>query len=234
VGAQADQCSVYPATLAALGDAADALALSLDIVYADPLMPEDQLHAVMAGVDGILLPGGAAMCNVTGQVRAAHYALHHNIPVLGLCLGMQTMSTAIVQKMLGSLKANLAEADPDAEIKTFVPLSDTPAFPVHRLGSHIMHVRPGTRMHAILGDEFTVRYNHRFHLEPALKAGLEEYGLLISGTDVTGKIADGIEYTRHPFYLGVQGHPELSSLRVNPHPLLTAFLKAADGERRSF
>ncbi|PKE29050.1 CTP synthase [Rahnella sp. AA] len=227
VGAQADQCSVYPATLASLGDAADALALSLDIVYADPLALEDHLHEVMANVDGILLPGGAAMCNVAGQICAAHYALNRNIPVLGLCLGMQTMTTAIVQKMMGSLKANLAEADPDAEIKTFVPLKETPTFPVHRLGSHTMHVRAGSRMHEILGDEFIVRYNHRFHLEPALKAGLEAFGLHISGTDVSGKIADGIEYTRHPFYLGVQGHPELSSLRVKPHPLLTAFLKAA-------
>ncbi|AVF34007.1 glutamine amidotransferase-related protein [Rahnella sikkimica] len=231
VGAQSDQCSVYPATLAALGDAADALMLSLDIVYAAPMALEDHLHEVMESVDGILLPGGAAMCNVSGQISAAHYALNRNIPILGLCLGMQTMTTAIVQKMVGSSKANLAEADPDAAIKTFVPLSNTPAFPVHRLGNHTMLTQPDSKLREILGETFTVRYNHRFHLEPALKVGLEAYGLRISGTDITGQIADGIEFPRHPFYLGVQGHPELSSLRIKPHPLLTAFLKAAGLKR---
>ncbi|CAM3774489.1 MULTISPECIES: glutamine amidotransferase-related protein [Rahnella] len=232
VGAQSDQCSVYPATLAALGDAADALSLSLDIVYAAPLALEEHLHEVMENVDGILLPGGAAMCNVAGQICAAHYALNRNIPVLGLCLGMQTMTTALVQKMLGSEKANLTEADPDAEIKTFIPLADTPTFPVHRLGNHLMYSRAGSRLHDILGGEYPVRYNHRFHLDPGLKPALEEYGVQISGTDITGKIADGIEYTRHPFYLGVQGHPELSSLHVKPHPLLMAFLETAGLQRR--
>jgi len=231
VGSQSDQCSIYPATLAALGDAADALSLSLDMVYAAPQALEDHLHEVMENVDGILLPGGSAMCNVTGQICAAHYALNRNIPILGLCLGMQTMTTAIVQKMLGSTKANLAEAYANAEIKTFIPLTDTPTFPVHRLGDYQMHCRPGSRLNDILGDEFTVRYNHRFHLEPELKPDLEKFGLHISGTDATGKIADGIEFTHHPFYLGVQGHPELSSLRVKPHPLLTAFLKAAGSKR---
>ncbi|WP_198670064.1 gamma-glutamyl-gamma-aminobutyrate hydrolase family protein [Rahnella sp. NRRL B-41462] len=230
VGAQSEQCTTYPATLAALGDAADALSVSLDMVYAAPQVLEDHLHEVMENVDGILLPGGSAMCNVTGQICAAHYALNRHIPILGLCLGMQTMTTAIVQNMMGSAKANLAEADPDADIKTFVPLTNTPTFPVHRLGDHRMHSRPGSRLHEILGDEFIVRYNHRFHLAPELKPDLENHGLLISGTDATGKIADGIEFTRHPFYLGVQGHPELSSLPVKPHPLLIAFLKAASAQ----
>ena len=231
VGAQSDQCTTYPATLAALGDAADALSLSLDIVYATPVALEDHLHEVMENVDGILLPGGSAMCNVNGQICAAHYALNRKIPVLGLCLGMQTMATAVVQNMMGSMKANLAEADPDADIKTFVPLQDTPTLPVHRLGDHQMRSRPGSRLYDILGDEFTVRYNHRFHLDPAWKGDLEKYGLRISGTDLSGKIADGIEFTDHPFYLGVQGHPELSSLRVKPHPLLIAFLNAAGSQR---
>lgn len=228
LGSRRDQLDVYPAIAAALGDAADALALTLDILFASPQEP---LGDTLDRANGVLLPGGASMANVAGQITVARYTLDNDIPTLGLCLGMQTMTTAVAQRMLGSEEVNLAEADPLAPIQSFTPLADTPGHPYHRLGDQTMLSAPGSRMHALLGDRSGMRYNHRFQLNPALKPGLENAGLRISATDDSGTIADGIEFTAHAFYLGVQGHPELSSSRGRPHPLLTAFLTAAAARR---
>ncbi|MDR3430914.1 MAG: gamma-glutamyl-gamma-aminobutyrate hydrolase family protein [Rouxiella aceris] len=228
IGSHQDQAESYPATLAALGDAADALAVELDMLYLSPQTLDGSLHHLLRDIDGVLLPGGSDMRNVAGQIAVAHYCLSHAVPVLGLCLGMQTMATAVIQQMSGSDRANLAEADPLAPVKTFVPLSETPGHPVHRLGDRLMKMRAGTQLAAILGEEFTLRYNHRFHLNPLFKEDLHAFGLTIAASDLSGTIADGIEHSAHPFYIGVQGHPELSSSPQRPHPLITAFLQAAE------
>ncbi|HEY0210739.1 glutamine amidotransferase-related protein [Acerihabitans sp.] len=228
LGSRRDQLDAYPAIAAAIGDAADALSLRVDIIFASPQEP---CAHILARADGVLLPGGASMANVAGQIAAARYTLDNGIPTLGLCLGMQTMTTAVAQRMLRSTDINLAEADPLAPVKSFIPLLDTPGLPRHRLGDRVMLSRPGSRMHRLLGQRSVMRYNHRFQLNPALKADLERYGLRISATDDSGAIADGIELTDHDFYLGVQGHPELSSSPGRPHPLLTALLTAAARRR---
>ena len=227
LGTYQDQIQSYPATLAALGDAADAQGLHVETVFIPPRSPEHVLRSVMQQIDGVILPGGSDMQNVAGQIRVAHYCLRQQIPTLGLCLGMQTMATAVIQQMTGSLFANLAEADPLAAVKTFVPLAEAAAHPEHRLGAKVMSLRKGSQMAAVLGDKATLRYNHRFQLNPLFIDDLEAYGLAVSGTDQSGTIADAIEYAEHPFYLGVQGHPELTSTALQPHPLFSAFLQAS-------
>lgn len=227
LGTYQDQIQSYPATLAALGDAADAQGLHVETVFIPPRSPEHVLRSVMQQIDGVILPGGSDMQNVAGQIRVAHYCLRQQIPTLGLCLGMQTMATAVIQQMTGSLFANLAEADPLAAVKTFVPLAEAAAHPEHRLGAKVMSLRKGSQMAAVLGDKATLRYNHRFQLNPLFIDDLEAYGLAVSGTDQSGTIADAIEYAEHPFYLGAQGHPELTSTALQPHPLFSAFLQAS-------
>ncbi|MEG3132605.1 gamma-glutamyl-gamma-aminobutyrate hydrolase family protein [Rouxiella sp. T17] len=227
VGSYQDQKGSYPATLAALGDAIDAMALNVEVIFLPPQSSAQTLANTLASVDGVVLPGGSDMRNVAGQIRVAHYCLNHKKPILGLCLGMQTMATAAIQQMLGNTQANLAEADPQAAFKTFVPLAAMPGNPVHRLGDDNMFLAAGTHLAAVLGNNTQLRYNHRFHLNPLFKDDLARSGLIISGTDRSGTIADGIEHAAHPFYLGVQGHPELTSSVEQPHPLISAFLRAA-------
>jgi len=227
IGTYSDQLGSYPATLAALGDAAEALGTAVETVFIPPRAPENVLLGTLQDVDGVLMPGGSDMLNVAGQIRVAHYCLQHELPVLGLCLGMQTMATAVIQQMLGNTQANLAEADPLAPLKTFVPLAQTSGHPQHRLGDDVMKMCSDSQLASLLGEEATVRYNHRFQLNPQFKTNLQSYGLTVSGTDRSGTIADGIEYAAHPFYVGVQGHPELTSAAERPHPLISAFLKAA-------
>lgn len=223
IGTQADQTDVYPATLAALGDAADAAHLDLRVRFVSAL---DLNLSDLATVPGIVLPGGSDMGNVPGQIEAARYGLRSMIPTLGLCLGMQSMTTALAQSCAGLEQANMAEAAPDAPIKSFAPMAGTPGLRDHRLGSHTLRFSDQA-LERQLQDHQTIRCNHRFMLAPAVIAPLRKAGLEITATDHSGQIADAIHWPQHPFYKGMQGHPELSSRSGNAHPLIEEFLMAA-------
>lgn len=233
IGTEGDHRNVYPAALAALADAADALKVELDIRFIDPRgLAEAAAARLAGGLDGFLLPGGSDMANVAGQIEAALAGLSGKLPTAGLCLGMQTMATAFSWRVLGRGAANLAEADPDARIKTFVAMAgqcdaEGRRLPEHRTGEQAMRVKPGSELAALLPPEMNVRYNHRFRLSPDLLPVLERAGLRIAAEGLGGAVADAIEADGHPFYKGMQGHPELGSGASGPHPLLVAFLAAA-------
>jgi CTP synthase (UTP-ammonia lyase) len=233
VGAESDHRHVYPAALVALGDAGDAEGIDIDVRFVRPLAlrPQD-VDAVLEDVDGLLLPGGSDMANVPGQILMAAGALRRRTPTIGLCLGMQTMTTAVAQSALGSEDANLAEADPSAPIKTFTPLSEEPSLPPHRLGEKKVVVVEGSRLGDILGAAMSVRCNHRFRLNPELGPVLRAAGLVVSAHDASGQIADAIELAGHPFYFGLQGHPELSGRSDAPHPLIRAFVQVCSQNTR--
>ncbi|SEF00954.1 CTP synthase [Rhizobiales bacterium GAS188] len=227
VGTESDHRRVYPAALAALGDAADVEGIAIDVLFIPPMrLTRHDVDNALIKIDGLLMPGGSDMANVPGQILMAHGALRSRMPTIGLCLGMQTMTTAVAQAALGSNRANLTEADPLAPIKTFVPLSEDRSLPAHRLGEQTIAVAPGSRLADILGPKMTIRCNHRFRLNPELRPLLENAGLCVSAYDGSGRIADAVELAGHPFYLGMQGHPELSSRSGEPHPLIRAFLRA--------
>lgn len=223
VGAYTVQLHVYPATLAALGDAIDALGLSVSVDFVDPRQLDMN---VLEQACGILLPGGSDMVNVPGQLLAARHALDSGTPCVGLCLGMQTMVTALARTLPESREANLDEAEPGAPIKSFVPMADTPGLPVYRLGTQRLSIAD-ERFATLLGEPAQVRCNHRYQLNPELAKVLVEHGMRITATDESGQIIDAIAYPPHPFYMGMQGHPEQSSRASQPHPLLSAFLEAA-------
>lgn len=228
VGTEHDQRQVYPATLACLADAADARGLALDLRF---LAPRSVGPADLRGLHGVVLPGGSDMGNVPGQLLVAQQTLHAGLPTLGLCLGMQSMATAVLRSLPGTGACNLAEADPQAPIKSFVPLADfghAPALPAFRVGDQRVTVTD-PQLAAWLGSETLVRCNHRFGLNPALLPLLREHGVSIAATDASGHIVDAIRQPAHPFYCGMQGHPELGSATGAPHPLVSAFLQAAQG-----
>lgn len=223
IGAESDQTEVYPATLAALGDAADAAHIDLRVRFVSPVQLDT---SQLASVAGIVLPGGSDMLNVPGQIEAARTGLRGMIPTLGLCLGMQSMTTALAQGCPGLEDANMAEAAPDAPIKSFSPMAGTPGLAEHRLGAQpLRFADPAVAQH--FQTHPTVRCNHRFSLDPSLIAPLRAAGLEILATDLTGQVVDAIEWPGHPFYKGMQGHPELGSRSGQAHPLITDFLLAA-------
>jgi CTP synthase len=227
VGAEREHRDAYPAAIAALGDAADFAGISLEVYFVSPIGLLDKHAAEIAmEADGILLPGGSDMANVAGQVLTARASIRRETPTLGLCLGMQTMTTAVVQQTLGSVEANLAEADPSAPIRTFVPIAgNLPS--IHRLGEKPIFITPDSRLNTLLGTASTVRCNHRYKLNPDLVPGLQDAGLVVAARDATGSIAEAVELNGHPFFVGLQGHPELMSRKGAPHLVIKAFLEAA-------
>jgi len=230
IGAERDHREVYPAALASLQAAAEALDLELSVDFNDPRqLDEERLRTVR----GILLPGGSDMGNVPGQIRAAHHGLARELPVLGLCLGMQTMTTAFAQRLLGDGAVNLAEADATAPTKSFVAMADIePAvLPCHRTGDAIVEIEPGTLLAEIMrASTMRIRCNHRYHLAPALRPVLSEAGLAASAVSFGARVVDAVEWQRHPFFLGLQGHPELTPAPAGAHPVFAAFLRAALGD----
>ncbi len=233
IGARSDHIGVYPSALASLADAADSLSLALSIDFIDPGdFAEADADMVLRPYAGVLLPGGSDMKNVAGQTAVAAFALENAVPAVGLCLGMQTMATAVAWIAFGRRGANLAEADPDAGIKTFLAMAGEEKaggglLPDHRSGDQITRPVAGTRFADIVPCDTTVRCNHRFRLNPVILGDLETHGLRVAALGVDGEVVDAIEVPDHPFYMGMQGHPELSSRADAPHPLIVAFLKAA-------
>ena len=233
VGTASDHIGVYPAALASLTDAADHLSVALDLDFIDPVaFREAGAIEALRRYAGILLPGGSDMKNVAGQTAVAAFALENGFPTVGFCLGMQTMATAVAWKAFGRGNANLAEANPDANIKTFLAMAgekkaDGGLLPEHRTGDQAIRPMPGTRLAGLIDADTKIRCNHRFRLNPHLVGDLEAQGLRVAARGVDGDVIDAIEVIEHPFYIGLQGHPELSSRIGEPNPLITAFLKAA-------
>jgi CTP synthase len=229
IGHEHDQHEQYPATLAALGDAADALGFDLDVRFvAAQDIDAGNAATLLADAHGLLLPGGADMARVAGQIEAARFGWLASVPVAGLCLGMQSMATAIARLALKTDDIGLMEAQPDARIASFVPIGeDEDGVLLHRLGLQPANTVKGSRLADMLGARASVLCNHRYMLNPALEAPLATLGVTVSARDESGRIADAIEAAAHPFFAGMQGHPELSSRDGAPHPLLVTFLEAA-------
>lgn len=207
-----------PAPLAALADAIEAEAPGARLLYLDPrALPDDPL----AGIDGVLLPGGSQMSSVAGQIALARAARATGTPIAGLCLGMQSMSTAVARELSGWADTDMAEAAPAAARHSFIRIETGE----HRLGVRKTSLVPGSRLAQLLGPESDIACNHRYRLAPALHEGLATRGVIVSalGGEPGQDIADAIEAT-DGFYMGMQGHPELSSRPGQPHSLLRAFV----------
>jgi CTP synthase len=204
VGSAQHHRAVNPAVLARLGDAADRCALAVKPVF----VPADS-----APVHGLILPGGADMAQVAPQIAAAQAALDGGLPAFGLCLGMQSMATAL-------MRATWPDAMPEevagpGERRSFVRAAR------HYLGERAFRPLPGTHLAALLPGGARARINHRYRLNPAF-APPARIVLHAAGED---GIVDALEVPEHPFFIGLQGHPELG---VDPalDRLWDAFLAA--------
>lgn len=221
VGSETQLRDTCPAPLAALADAIEAEAPGGDIRFVDPHRVSD---GALDGLDGLLLPGGSDVTLAAGQVSLAGSARAAGLPLLGLCLGMQSMATAIARQVPGWTTAEMAEAAPDAERHSVVPIETGE----HRLGRLEIRAVPGSRLAALLSAETAIAYNHRHRLAPALHEALASAGVRVAafGGAPDQGIADAIE-AEDGYCIGVQGHPELSSRPGRPHPLFRALVAEA-------
>lgn len=221
VGHEAQLRDTCPAPLAALADAIEAEAPGGTVRYVDPHRVTEN---ALAGLDGLVLPGGADVTVVPGQIALAALARKSGLPLLGLCLGMQSMATAAVRQVPGWGAVEMAESAPDASLHSVVRIETGE----HRLGRQQIRVEAGSRLAAILAGNTAIDYNHRYRLAAALHEPLAAAGISVSalGGAPGQEIADAIE-AEEGFFIGLQGHPELSSRAGRPHPLFSALVSEA-------
>lgn len=220
----------YPGVLAALGDAADALGIVVEVDIRSPrALSATAAAALVDDVDALVLPGGCDNSQVAGMIALAGAALDTDLPTLGLCFGMQAMVTAAIRTRLGVIDAALEEVDPEAAEFAIVGMPREGSELQHRLGEHSSRIVTGSRLAAIhAAPTLDERMNHRYRLAECWEAPLAGVGVIVSARSTDAReIADAIEATDRRFYLGYQGHPELISRPQCPHPAFAALLNEA-------
>lgn len=192
---------------------------------------------ILQDLDGILIPGGFGKRGIEGKIKAATYAQTHQIPYLGICLGMQIASIAFARNHLHFADANSREFDPE----TCHPIIDIMEDQRHiqkkggtmRLGAYPCHIHSNTLLARIYQQETVQeRHRHRYEFNNAYRQMFEEHGVVFSGTSPDNHLVEAIELSDHPFYVAVQFHPEFKSRPTNPHPLFQAFVQAAKNKHR--
>ncbi|MEU6131177.1 CTP synthase [Saccharopolyspora sp. NPDC047091] len=194
-------------------------------------------HA-LAGMDGVLIPGGFGVRGIEGKLGAIRYARTHGIPTLGLCLGLQCMVIEAARSLADLKRANSAEFEEPCQhpvISTMadqrdVLSGDRDMGGTMRLGSYPAKLLEGSVVAEAYGEtEIAERHRHRYEVNNAYRDRLTKAGLVFSGTSPDDRLVEFVELPReqHPFFVGTQAHPELKSRPTRPHPLFAAFVRAA-------
>ena len=198
----------------------------------------DATETALAGVDGILIPGGFGVRGVEGKIDAVRFARERGVPFLGICLGLQTAVVEFARNVSGLAGANSSEFDPTTPHPVIDLLPEqkdvTDLGATMRLGAQPAHIVPGTLAARAYGAEVVYeRHRHRWEVNPAYHDRLREDGLVISATDKDQRLAEIVELRDHPFFIAGQFHPELRSRPTRPHPLFRDFVGAAAAFRRA-
>jgi CTP synthase len=188
--------------------------------------------SLLAGVDGILVPGGFGTRGTGGMVAAAEYARVTKTPYFGICYGFQWAVTEYARNVCGLSSANSTEVDPDAEHKVIYKLQDLLGVEemggTMRLGSYPCSLLPGSHAARIYGTtEIRERHRHRYEFNKAYEGCLRDAGLIVSGKTPDGKFVEIAEIPNHPWFVAVQFHPEFQSKPLVPHPLFADFVRAS-------
>ena len=231
VGKYVQLHDAYLSVAEALRHAGYALNADVDIQWIDSeTLTEETCGERLAGLDGILVPGGFGSRGIEGMVLAAKYAREHQIPYLGICLGMQIMVMEFA-RFAGLHDANSGEFDPEGAHKVidFMPgQSDgIDKGGTLRLGAYPCVIEPGTTLERCYGvNQISERHRHRYEFNNDYREVLTHAGLSLSGTSPDGHLVEAVELTQRPFHVGVQYHPEFKSRPNKPHPLFVGFVKA--------
>lgn len=207
-------------------------------VPSDDCATREGAHAALADVDGIVVPGGFGIRGVEGKLGAIRYARENQIPILGLCLGMQCMVIEVARDLAGLADAQSSEFDPDTQHPVIATMAEQVAIiggegdlgGTMRLGAYPADLESGSLVAELYGEtRVSERHRHRYEVNNAYRDQLAEAGLVISGTSPDGQLAEFIELPRetHPFFVATQAHPELKSRPTRPHPLFVGLVAAA-------
>ena len=192
----------------------------------------ERLDEVFYGIDGMIIPGGFGNRGTEGMILAAQYARTKGIPFLGICLGMQMALVEFARNVVGWKDANSSELNPDTEHPVIDLMPEqagvTQLGGTMRLGAYPCKLVRGTLAHRLFGkEEIQERHRHRYEVNNELREQLAAAGLTLSGISPDGRIVEMIEWNRHPYYIGTQGHPEFKSRPNRAHPLFAGLVMAA-------
>ncbi len=195
-------------------------------------VPEILERDGLRGFDGLVIPGGFGERGIEGKIAAAGYARQHELPLLGLCLGLQVMIIEVSRSLVGLDGANSREFDPMTP-HPVVDLMDDQNDVVDkggtmRLGSYSAQLVAGSQVAKAYGTEVvSERHRHRYEVNPRYRSRLEAVGLVCSGMSPDERLVEFIELPDHPFWVGTQAHPEFKSRPDRPHPLFRELVFAA-------
>lgn len=227
----------YISITESLRHAAVANEAELDIhwVNAEEIEADDtDMDKVMAGVDGILVPGGFGNRGIEGKIKAIQYAREHKIPFFGICLGMQCAVIEFARHVCGMADANSSEFNPNSTHPVIdlmpeqIDVEDLGG--TMRLGLYPCKVYPDTLTSKAYNAELIYeRHRHRYEFNNAFREEIVGKGLVLGGTLPNGRLVEIVELpeSEHPWFLGAQFHPEFKSRPTNPHPLFRDFVGAA-------
>ena len=216
--------------------------LQVHIKYIDSEDVEVKGTDVLAGLDAILVPGGFGKRGIEGKIAAAKYARENGIPYLGICLGMQVALIEFARDVAGMAGANSTEFDPDTKYPVVALITEwkdesgkvekrsdkSDLGGTMRLGGQLCHLQPGSKVRELYGqDDIVERHRHRYEVNNNLIKQITEKGLKIAGLSTDNKLVEIIENPNHPWFVGVQFHPEFTSNPRKGHPLFSGFIKAA-------
>ena len=207
--------------------------VNVDISWIDSeLLTEDNIDSYLSEADGILVPGGFGERGIEGMILAAKYARENAIPYFGICLGMQIAVIEFSRHVLGLDDANSTELNPH----TKSPVIDLMLDQVNienlggtmRLGAYPCAIEKGTRAFEIYGcPHIFERHRHRYEFNNEYRDRISQNGLVLSGKSPDGKLVEMVENPNHPWFIGVQFHPEFKSRPNRVHPLFGDFIRAA-------
>lgn len=207
--------------------------VNVNIKWVDSeLVTEANADEYLSDVDGILVPGGFGDRGIDGKIQAISYARTHNIPYLGLCLGMQLAIVEYARNVLGYSDAHSVELDPSTTHPVIALMPDQNGVEdiggTLRLGSYPCVLDKSSKAFALYGDETIYeRHRHRYEVNNDYRGLLVSHGMKLSGLSPDGRIVEMCELPEHPFFVATQAHPELKSRPNRPHPLFRGFIAAA-------
>jgi CTP synthase len=200
-------------------------------VHSEFITPEN-VDEKLEGLDGLLVAPGFGLRGIDGKILAVQYAREKGLPFFGICLGMQMSVIEYARNVLKLSHAHSTEMDADTQDPVIDLMegqkSVTSKGGTMRLGAYPCKIQKGTLAYEIYGTEYiSERHRHRWELNNKYLDALQQAGLKASGTNPETNLVEIVEIPGHPFFIGVQYHPELKSTVENPHPLFVHFVKAA-------
>jgi CTP synthase len=226
------------------GGIANRVAVKLDWIESE-IFERDDPAPHLEGVHGILVPGGFGPRGAEGKILAAKFARERKVPFLGICFGMQMAVIEASRSLAGVSQANSSEFGPTSEPVVGLMTewlrgneleqrrAEGDLGGTMRLGAYRADLAEGSKIAAIYGKtEISERHRHRYEVNTAYRERLEAKGLIFAGMSPDGLLPETVEFTDHPWFIGVQYHPELKSRPFEPHPLFASFIAAAKAQSR--